>query len=492
MLSPMTRSSRPTLFDGRGRKLSWHPGGYQAAGFARSRSFISAQVTDFRRELDSYTRTELVRKARYLKKNVGMIRGVAKSLVDAAVGPGVFPIPATKDKFWNAASWEYIMEVAKIAEVSGKMTLWETQRVRTSAKFFDGEIFTILTKSESGWPQQQVVRCHRVGSFDVDEEDGWCDGVKLDGKLRPRAYRFSLRGDDNYLTVPAQSVVHSYLLEESDQVRGVTPLAHAINGLHDIMDTLALEKESVKDLSRTARVITTQSGEYEEEPSDHFDEATGREENEESTLPLEKIFGSEIARLKLGEKLEAFRSDRPSPAFLGFLDYIGRDVTTGVGFPYEYSWDPKGIPGPAVRFILDKARKSSDEWFRNEVEDTFPFYTFAIACGIEQGHLKRNPEWYKVEWLKGAEDLTIDQGRDSKAAIENLKSGLDNFKRAFARRGLWWETELAQKAQEAQFIDVLANEYGISVDRIHQLAPNNSGDAAASNGPGGASAESEE
>src|SRR5690606_6523885 len=129
------------------------------------------------------------------------------------------------------------------------------QRVRTAAKFWDGEMFTLHVRAKRDWPQFQLIRSHNCGQYDVDEGDGWRDGIKRNGEDRALAYRFRLRGEDRYATVAAQSVVHSYLLEDSDQNRGVPPLSHGHIDLHDILDTLALEKEAVKELSRTARVI---------------------------------------------------------------------------------------------------------------------------------------------------------------------------------------------------------------------------------------------
>lgn len=474
-------SDGPTILDARGqpaqhtpgRRAFWAPGGYQSAGYSQGRSYFWSNVADSRSDLSSSTRTELMRKSRFFKKNIGMVRGMAKSLVDHAIGPGVYPIPATRDDVWNERAWKWFWEVAKIGDVSGRMTLWETQRMRTAAKFWDGEMFTILTRSAAGWPQYQTVRAHNCGSFDVDEASGqWFDGVKLDSVNRARAYRFRLRGDDQYVTVPAASVIHSYILEETDQIRGVTPLAPVLNKLHDIMDALSLEMGSVKEQSRVARVIKTESGES-EDLADHF---RGGMLPNDTALPtqvaLNELFGAEVKHLKMGESLEQLGHNRPSPTFTGFIDYIGRDVTVSTGFPYEFSWSAGDVPSSAVRFILEKVRVACDEWRRNEIEDTLPFYTYAIAIGMEMGELPKNSEWWKVEWLGGAEDVTIDKGRDSASAINNVKSALDTFKRYFASRGLWWKTELRQKAVEAAFIRDLAKEHGVPEDRIHQLTVN--------------------
>lgn len=478
-------SRGPTILDSRGnpavhsapsRRAIWAPGGYQAAGWSKARSHIWTHVADSKREITPWTRIELLRKSRFFKKNVGMIRGMAKSLVDHAIGPGVYPIPCTRDDAWNERAWKWFWELAKIGDVTGKMTLWETQRMRTGAKFWDGELFTMHVQSAAGWPQYQVIRGHNCGNFgDVNEKDGWVDGVKLDGVGRARAYRFKLRDDDRYTTVPAGSVVHSYLLEETDQVRGITPLAPVLNKLHDIMDALSLEMGSVKEQSRVARVITTESGEDEDVGQKHFKTGAGVQETSAEEVALEELFGAEVKHLRLGEKLEQLGHNRPSPTFTGFIDYIGRDVTVSTGFPYEFSWSPGSVPSSAVRFILEKVRVACDEWRRNEWEDTYPFYTFAIATAIEMGELPPNPEWWMAEPLAGAEDVTIDKGRDSRSAIENVKAALDNFKRYFARRGLWWKTELRQKAMEAAFIRDLAREFDVPEDRIHQMTANSGG-----------------
>lgn len=463
------------------RRADYAPGGYSGAGYSIARSWITNTVGDHPREYTAYTRTELARKAMFFKKNFGMVRGVAKSLVDHAIGPGVFPLPAATDPTWspadldawNARAWAWLMELAKNAEASGRMTLWELQRVRTSAKFWVGGCFTLHTTDTFGRPQCQFIRAHNCASVDLDPDAaGWVDGVQVDSVNRATAYRFRLR-DGAAVTVPAASVIHSYLLEEGDQVREVTPLAHAINNLHDILDTLALEKGAVKDSARISRVVTTESGELEEEPSSHFGRTVPADAEEADTLRrVEEVFGPEVKHLKIGEKLEQWASSRPSPTFTGFLDYLGRDITAGTGFPYEFAWSPSGITGPAVRFVLQKVRHAVDEWRRNEIEDTAPFVTFALARAIQQdlGGLGRAPgDWWRLEWIGGAEDVTIDGARDAANDRENIKAALDTFKRYYARRGLWWKTELEQKGREAGFIEDVARRYGVSIDRIHLL-----------------------
>lgn len=463
--------SRPIIYDAHGRRATHAPGGYLGAGFSQRRSWLPGLVTDSRREYTAGARTELLRRARFMKKNVGLVRGIAKSLVDHAIGPGVFPMPATSDDAWNERSWKYMWELAKIADVSRRMTLWEAQRAKADAKFYEGEIFTAHLGLE--WPQFQLIRSHNCGSFDVNEGEGWCDGVKLDAFNRPLAYRFRLAGEDRYATVKAASVVHSYMPEDTDDVRGKTALVHAITHLNDILDLLTLEMTAVKDNSLVARVIQTESGEDED---DEFAQRFRGGRSAAVDIPesallhrWEEVFGGEVKYLKANESMKSFASARPSPTFTGFIDWCGKLVTNGCGFPYEFAWNPNDLKGPGVRFILEKVRLAVEAWRRDEIADTYAFYTYAVARAMETGELPRHPEWNQCEWIGGAPDVTIDKGRDGAQDRDNIKAALTTFKRHFASQGLWWKTELRQKAKEAAFIAELAEEYEIDPDRIHLL-----------------------
>jgi len=463
----------------RGR-VAYDWNGWQGgSSFSRDRSWLPGQVTDAYRELPNHTRIEQIRQSRYFKKNVGMLRGVEKDIVDLAVGPGIYWFPGTDSDEWNEAAFAWLWEWAKIADVSARTTFWESQRMRVKHKFWDGELYTLHTSSAAGWPQYQLIRAHNCGNFGLEKTENWHDGIKLDPLLRPLAYRFR-QTDDRFITVPASAIVHSFMLEDSDQVHGVVAPHYAISHTHDILDLLKLEKGAVKDLSRTSRVITTESGEDESNDGpNHFNDDTDTDATDpaERGLPLEQVFGPEIVRLRTGEKLDAFASERPSSTFTGFIDYLGREITAGTGFPYEYSWNREKLNSAALRSILDKVRIAVLDWRANEVEDSQPVVMRAIAWAMNSGELPFHPQWFRGEWIGGAGDPTIDKGRESREDRENVKAALDNFKLYWARQGKWWKTQLRQKAIEAAYIDQLAKEYGVSPDRIHQLAVNNAGAA---------------
>lgn len=456
------------------------PGGYTGAGWSRSRSHISHQPGDSFRQYTPFARGELARKCDFFVRNFGMVRGVRESIVNYAVGPGIYPLPATSSDEWNARAFAWFSQLAQIGDVSERMTLWEAQAQRTRAKFSVGEMFTAHVRRADGWPQFQLIRAHNVGDFDVASDAGWSDGVKLSASGAPTAYRVRLAayagGADRSITLPARSVVHSYLLEDADQVRGVPACAHAVNELHDMRDVLDIEFKAIKDNSAISRVVTTQSGEL-EGADDPFVDPTLTPAEQSVALKLADVLGPEIKYLKTGEKLESFVSERPSATFTGFIDWQGKLVSNGCGFPYEFSWDPGSLKGPGARLVLEKVRLAIGHWRQNEVQDTYPFYTFAISCAMELGELPFNPEWAKVEWIGGAEDPTIDKARDAAQDRENIRAALDTFKAYYARRGLWWKTQLTQRAEEAGYLEELAKKYGTTVERIQAFGATGSAPA---------------
>ena len=57
--------------------------------------------SDAKIELPAYTRTELVRKARYLEKNSGHIRGILRDLKVYGIGKGIYPSAKSDNHEWN-------------------------------------------------------------------------------------------------------------------------------------------------------------------------------------------------------------------------------------------------------------------------------------------------------------------------------------------------------------------------------------------------------
>lgn len=462
--------NNPVIYDGSGRVVSTpitgakaFDGGYIGARHSSGRSMVFDQVADHESEVGSWVISELRRKSRWMRKNTGLPRAVSKDIANHAIGPGMFVLPEMENETANEEYFEYFSQVQKTADVSGKQSFYDYQATKVGMTFWDGDAHTIYSLSKSGFPQWQSVRSHNVGNFDVDSNDpNWVDGVRRNAFGRHVAYRVKTRKGSK--TIPGAFMSQQFLMEDPDQARGLPALSHAINDLHDQLDIMALEKASVKDNARVARVITNRAVyEEDQEDSPDFNAQIGEpgvyDPTEENTspLPLEQIFGSSVVRLGKNERLENFTSARPSPAFMGFLKWLGRNTTSGCGMPYEYSWDSDGIKSSAQRAIQNRINACCALWQRVEARQTLKFYHFAILAGIARGDLKAYPGWWRAEVFAGAPEVSIDKGRDARTDMQLVKANLMTLKVFFARKGLFWKSQAKQTLAELVFYNGLGD-----------------------------------
>ena len=95
---------------------------------------------------------------------------------------------------------------------------------------------------------------------------------------------------------------------------------------------------------------------------------------------------------------------------------------------------------------------------------------YVINSYMNDGKLPQNDEWYKVEWNTPAE-LSVDL-RQQQQDREDLKLGLTTYAELYGKYGKNWKDALKQKAQEAQFIKGLAEEYEVDRRDVAMLTPN--------------------
>ena len=134
-------------------------------------------------------------------------------------------------------------------------------------------------------------------------------------------------------------------------------MAHATDHIRDAMEICDYEKVGVKMSSAIGVAITSQSGSADDGMSLV---ESGYSAADTGNLPWDTFQAGMIPRLKIGESIQSFASNKPSPAFQGFLGYLLKDVALGLGVPYEFLVDPAG-QGTANRFILEKAQRRFEE-----------------------------------------------------------------------------------------------------------------------------------
>jgi len=85
---------------------------YEGAGFSRKRPVIyGAHARDSRLDLNEATRVELLKLARHMYRNVGLIKGAVDSIATYSIGPGLRPQYRGADQDFGRLCEEYWRDV---------------------------------------------------------------------------------------------------------------------------------------------------------------------------------------------------------------------------------------------------------------------------------------------------------------------------------------------------------------------------------------------
>jgi hypothetical protein len=80
--------------------------------------------------------------------------------------------------------------------------------------------------------------------------------------------------------------------------------------------------------------------------------------------------------------------------------------------------------------------------------------------------LRDSPDdWYEVA-IQAPRSPNVDVGRNSAAQLAELGAGVTTYDEIYGARGIDWRSALEAKAQQARYIQDLANKYGLDVSEI--------------------------
>ena len=408
-------------------------------------------------------RSELVRRSRYLVKNSGFLQEIIGSMALYSIGDGIMPQPASKDASWNTQALDYFKRWARHAEITGRFDLTTCQYLVCMALETDGEIF-ILKTEEEGEPKIQLIETHRIGSTEEDTTESVCiDGIRLSELGRPLSYRLLL-DNGKYRDLAARDVLHIFTPMSISQVRGYPTIQHSINHMLDAAELLALEKHAVKDNADIARVLKTNKIDV-----DDRDFQLNAPVQPQGSDPgfLQTILGGKLVKIQPDEAIESFQSNRPSPTFQGFLDYLQRDSALGL-LPYEFASDSSKIGGAGVRLTVAKADRRFSRRQTVLIDRMLrPIWHFVIGHAITAGKLPPAENWTEVDFVTPRR-VTVDAGREAQQNREDVKAGLKTLTDHIAELGCDIHHELETRAREMALVKEVAAKYGVSPQDLYQ------------------------
>ena len=433
-------NGRPIVAAPQPRKRATINGHYRCTESNRFRTSLPYIAADINQTLNRGTRRRLMAFSRWLYANHGMVRGAVNDVARYALGTGLTP----QSQSAEAKAYEdYFAEWSKVCDVAGQFTFAQMQRMASIRMDVDGDIGFLMIGRQDAFPQLQLIESHNIASESLKYNEAGHDGVMVSPSGKPTAY--NVKSGDEFRSISANNFILVYDPDRVAQLRGVSALTHAIDHIRDATDILEFEKVGVKMNSAIGMAITTQGGIADDGSSLIED---GYSAADTGTVAWDTFQPGMVPRLKIGESIESFASNKPSAAFAGFLEYLLRDVALGLGVPYEFIVEPSK-QGTASRFILEKAARRFEERqalissrFCNRV------WGWVIARGIKRGDLPPSDNWWRVNW-QAPKKITVDLGREARANQDAIKMGLRTMREDAGERGHDWQEMRDQVEREA-------------------------------------------
>jgi hypothetical protein len=476
------------------------PGGQRAAWTGSpyygywGHSYFGAQESDARGRLilpDKRTevafkaseRTVLALKSRVLADSYGP-GGALRNLAGLI---GALKVQADSgDVAWNTIAEEYFNRVTSSPltfDAGGRFTLNTYQVMTTYRRFLDGDMFTVLTTSQSGHARVKGYEGLCVEAGPDQKAPLWIDGVKCDIRTGfPLAYCFAERDATNepyYSIIDATKVMHHTTQWTFSGRRGVPALAHCLNNFHDLLESDSFVKQSIKvasmiGITRRADpgpnaspfnlgVAAPLSQSVWQSPS-----ATTNGE----TVPAPKVKYEEAIEggIVSTAPFDVLHDERPHPNFMEYKRALLREAAYGLGFPFQvlYWMDDPG--GAWTRTILELTAKAiADHHAQHQAPMVRRLWAYVIAMGIKRGDVPspQRGTWTKIR-LTPPRNITADLSKIGRLNIELRQHLQTTFAHLYEELGYDWESELEQTAVEARYLIDLEKKYDLPPGMLSQ------------------------
>jgi len=444
---------------------------YDAVKYTRERRGPSSLsgAEDYR---SNYDRVELMKRARDLAENVGLVRSLLLKFAGHVAGSISYQARTLNPQI-NSDIEAYWAEWWDKCDITGRHTGSTLMQVAVMSMLRDGDFLFLLARDNDNNLKLQGIEADRLGDpYRTYTSLELIGGIHIDRNTgAPTAYDVFNRSIGDYYTyqatISASQAFHLFDPLRIDQYRGISAFHTAINDATDIHELTGFEKMS-------AKVASTQSAIVKRNNNNASDLSTlsNDEDFNGNQIKLESIESGKISYLEPGEDIVFPNGpSRPSGAFMEFHKVLMRNICLGLGIPYSFAVDPSQMSGPTARLEMQQAGRTFRR-YQNLLNDKVlrPVKNIVLADAVARGLISgsEGSKTTKGIFNFGA-NVSIDLGRESASAIAEFKTGLRTASDIYAERGLDFESSLRQKAQEAALIKSLANEYDIPAVAISDI-----------------------
>jgi lambda family phage portal protein len=444
---------------------------YDAVKYTRERKGPSALsgAEDYH---SNYDRVELMKRARDLAENVGLVRSILMKFASHTAA-NISYQARTENPEVNSEVEAYWAEWWDKCDLTTRHTGSTLMQVAMMSMLRDGDFLIVLVRDKDGNLKIQGIEADRLGDpFKVYTSLDLIGGIHIDRDTgSPTAYDIYNRSIGDFYTfqttIPSSQAFHLFDPLRIDQYRGISAFHTAINDATDIYDIINFEKMAAKNASSQAGIVKRNNNN-----ASDLSSLTNDEDLNGNTIKLEAIESGKISYLEPGEDI-VFPDgpSRPSGAFAEFHKILLRNICLGLGIPYSFAVDPSAMSGPTARLEMQQAGRTFRR-YQKLLEDKVlrPIKNIVIADAVARGLIENNAGTRTTRGIFNfGANVSIDLGRESASAIAEFKTGLRTAADIYSERGQDFESSLRQRAQEASFIKKLSKEYDIPAVAISDI-----------------------
>lgn len=451
---------------------------YECARPSRQRQIASRDDPVNGSQLQSDRLKGLIQ-VRDLEENDGLIRSILNKIPLYAVGRLRRQFRTGDRALDKELEWRFHLWSKNCERLHGSSLRAVTQLALRCAirdgdaaiRFYDGP------RNGERALQLELLEGDCIGGTDTISTPAKVGGVNLKNGV-PFSYDLYTRSASNSYTLQgeesAQNVLHVLDQYRAGQYRGVSRLLPVVNTARDLKEIEDACKFGVKIENFGAGFITGGAGEFNDDPTSvtTVTTADGKPRTEET------IAAGKWRYLPEGVSISNVKSDRPSMQFQAYLDTLIRKVGLALNLPMGFLYSLAGLSGPAARMDAQQAARAIEEWQTILIERALdPIVRRWVEFEVAVNDLRLPAGFTESDACNGlwmfAPSLTIDAGRDSAAAVAQVRMGMMTLQQWYAEDAKDAEEELDVIKDEAAGILTRALEVskqvGVPVSRVIDL-----------------------
>jgi hypothetical protein len=467
------------ILDSFGRSATYIPSGSMYEGVQDSNLRMSRPnlAGDIASLLNRYKHQMLLSDSRYVVSTFPVLSGAIEQKADYVGSAGFSARFAAEDTKWSRTASDGLESAHSVCNARGSIFTWERSwKIASRLLDIDGGFFILLGRAPSGWPVVQFFEAHRIGSRgETIVESGPYKGLRiLNGIIyndsgREVAYRVLGSKPEEDRDISAMDMIHVCEPRWYSDGRPFPNVAYAILDWYDAKETRGFQRIKQKVNSALTMVETTEDGKAPVDAA--LSTARGQRGTATAPRPLEikMLDGGLIRYVKSGGgSIETHTDNTPGDGWLKFDQRIIAGAFYGIGWRYEMM-DPSALSGAPTRGFADQINTAIHARWLTLSKCLKRVDGFLLSCLIDIGEVPPHAEWMKFGYVPPA-DFTVDQGRSSKADIDNVRAGADTIPSVVGRYGRSAEEVLEEQAKYLKLKAAIEAKHGLAPGSLGSLS----------------------